>query len=91
MGYEIDRETLAKLQTLDEGTVHELIRRFAMASGLNESKAESVASNSGFIKRKLSTMNPSDINRMLSSANPAAIESIVNLINSDKGGDPNGR
>ena len=91
MGYEIDRETLEKLQTLDDRTVHEMIRRFAVASGLSESRAESIAGNSGFIKRKLSAMNPSDINKMLSSANPAAVESIVKLVESDKGGDLSGR
>lgn len=91
MGYEIDRDTLAKLQTLDDGTMRELILRFAMASGLNENKAQSIAGNSGFIKRKLSAMNPSDINRMLSSANPSAIASIMDLINSQKGGDQSGR
>ena len=86
MGYEIDRDALSKLRNLDDETMSNIIRKIAAASGMNAKQAESLSKNTGFIKRKLATMNPSEVSRMIASADESAISEIMKSIKSDKGG-----
>ena len=91
MGYEIDRDALSKLRNLDDETMSNIIRKIAAASGMNDKQAESLSKNTGFIKRKLATMNPSKVSRMIASADESAISEIMKSIKSDKGGNNFGK
>ena len=91
MGYEIDRDALSKLRNLDDETMSNIIRKIAAASGMNEKQVESLSKNTGFIKRKLATMNPSEVSRMIASADESAISEIMKSIKSDKGGNNFGK
>ena len=84
MAYEVDRETLSKLKTLDDATMREVIKKFMLASGMSESKANAAANSSGLIRRKLASMNEGDVNRLLSSADEGTVRGIVNTIHSGK-------
>ena len=82
MGYEIDRDALSKLRNLDDETMSNIIRKIAAASGMNEK----ISKNTGFIKRKLATMNPSEVSNMISSADESAVSEIMKSLKSEKGG-----
>lgn len=58
---------------------------------MNDKQAESLSKNTGFIKRKLATMNPSEVSRMIASADESAISEIMKSIKSDKGGNNFGK
>lgn len=85
MGHEIDRETLDKIRGLDEKTMQDIIKKLAQASGLNEQAAIRLAGNSGFIRKKLASMNAGDVNKLIASADESTVSDILKTVRSENG------
>ncbi len=85
MGHEIDRETLDKIRGLDEKTMQDIIKKLAQASGLNEQAASRLAGNSGFIRKKLASMNAGDVNKLIASADESTVSDILKTVRSENG------